>query len=103
MVPWLNVAAAVVFEDPQEANTILAAAAVRPTIRHACLYLPDGRLFAQFARIGETCPARPEAPEIMNIIIPDMLQNALTGTMTVDEAAEDAAKKVAELMAGDGL
>jgi hypothetical protein len=31
-----NVAAAVVFEDPQEANTILAAA-VRPTIRHACL------------------------------------------------------------------
>jgi multiple sugar transport system substrate-binding protein len=30
----------------------------------------------------------------MNIIVPDMLQNALTGAMTVDEAAEDAAAKV---------
>ena len=42
-------------------------------------------------------PVIPEAPEIMNIIVPDMLQNALTGKMTVDEAAEDAAKKVQAL------
>ena len=52
--------------------------------------LPDGIPF----------PVVPEAPEIMNIIIPDMLQNALTGKMTVDEAAEDAAKKVNDLMNG---
>jgi multiple sugar transport system substrate-binding protein len=37
----------------------------------------------------------------MNIIIPDMLQNALTEKMTVDEAATDAAAKVKALM--DGL
>jgi multiple sugar transport system substrate-binding protein len=37
---------------------------------------------------GIPFPALPEAPEIMNIIVPDMLQNALTGAMTVDEAAE---------------
>jgi multiple sugar transport system substrate-binding protein len=49
---------------------------------------------------GIPFPALPEAPEIMNIIIPDMMQNALTGTMTVDEAAEDAAAKVDALMAG---
>ena len=36
----------------------------------------------------------------MNIIVPDMLQNALTGTMTVDEAADDAAAKVQELVGG---
>jgi multiple sugar transport system substrate-binding protein len=49
---------------------------------------------------GIPFPALPEAPEIMNIIVPDMLQNALTGTMTVDEAAEDAAAKVDALMDG---
>ena len=52
---------------------------------------------------GIPFPALPQAPEIMNIIVPDMLQNALTGTMTVDEAADDAAKKVKDLMGGGGL
>ena len=36
----------------------------------------------------------------MNIIVPDMLQNALTETMTVDEAADDAAQKIEQLMSG---
>ncbi len=49
---------------------------------------------------GIPFPALPESPEIMNIIVPDMLQNALTGAMTVDEAADDAAKKVKDLMGG---
>jgi multiple sugar transport system substrate-binding protein len=49
---------------------------------------------------GIPFPVQPYAPEIMNIIVPDMLQNALTGTMTVDEAADDAAAKVEELMSG---
>ena len=49
---------------------------------------------------GIPFPVIPEAPEIMNIIIPDMLQNALTGKMTVDEAAEDAAAKVQTLLDG---
>jgi multiple sugar transport system substrate-binding protein len=52
---------------------------------------------------GIPFPALPESPEIMNIIIPDMLQNALTGAMTVDQAADDAAKKVENLMGGGGL
>jgi len=49
---------------------------------------------------GIPFPALPQAPEIMNIIVPDMMQNALTGAMTVDEAAEDAAKKVDALLDG---
>jgi multiple sugar transport system substrate-binding protein len=31
-----------------------------------------------------------------------MLQNALTGTMTVDQAAEDAAKKIEGIIGGTG-
>ena len=50
---------------------------------------------------GIPFPVIPEAPEIMNIIVPDMLQNALTGKMTVDEAADDAARKTRALL--DGL
>ncbi len=49
---------------------------------------------------GIPFPALPEAPEIMNIIVPDMMQNALTGTMTVEEAADDAAAKVRALKDG---
>ncbi len=49
---------------------------------------------------GIPFPVIPEAPEIMNIIVPDMLQNALTGTMTVEEAANDAAAKVQALLDG---
>ncbi|KFL31541.1 ABC transporter substrate-binding protein [Devosia riboflavina] len=49
---------------------------------------------------GIPFPVQPYAPEIMNIIVPDMLQNALTGTMSVEDAANDAAAKVEELMSG---
>ena len=49
---------------------------------------------------GIPFPALPESPEIMNIIVPDMLQNALTGAMSVDEAAENAAQQVRDLMGG---
>lgn len=49
---------------------------------------------------GIPFPAIPEAPEIMNIIIPDMLQNALTGAMSVDEAAENAAEEIRNLVGG---
>lgn len=52
---------------------------------------------------GVPFPALPETPEIMNVIVPDMLQNALTGAMTVDQAADDAANKVDEIMSGGGL
>ena len=52
------------------------------------------------AALRHPVPGVPESPEIMNIIVPDMLQNALTETMTVEEAADDAASKIEELMGG---
>ncbi|MDT5032525.1 MAG: multiple sugar transport system substrate-binding protein, partial [Actinoplanes sp.] len=49
---------------------------------------------------GIPFPVVPQATEIMNIVVPDMMQNALTGKMTVDQAADDAAGKVKELLGG---
>ena len=49
---------------------------------------------------GVPFPVVPESPEIMNIIIPEMLQNALTEKMTVEEAALDAEQKIQGLIDG---
>ena len=48
---------------------------------------------------GIPFPVVPESTEIMNSIVPDMLQNALTEAMSVQEAADDAAAKINELIA----
>ena len=49
---------------------------------------------------GIPFPVIPESSEIMNIIVPDMMQNALTQKMTVDEAVNDAAKRIEESISG---
>lgn len=48
---------------------------------------------------GIPFPVVPESTEVMNIIIPEMLQNALTESMTVEEAANDAAERINALIA----
>jgi multiple sugar transport system substrate-binding protein len=47
---------------------------------------------------GIPFPVVPQATEIMNIIVPNMLQNVLTQKMTVAQASDDAAKKIKELL-----
>lgn len=49
---------------------------------------------------GIPFPVVPESTEIMNIIVPDMLQNALTETMSVADSCDDAASKIDELING---
>jgi multiple sugar transport system substrate-binding protein len=49
---------------------------------------------------GIPFPVIPESTEIMNITIPDMIQNALTKKMSVSDACDDAAKKIDDLMSG---
>jgi len=49
---------------------------------------------------GIPFPVIPESTEIMNIIVPDMLQNALTETMSVEEAADNAASEIEDLLSG---
>lgn len=48
---------------------------------------------------GIPFPVIPEATEIMNLIIPTMIHNALTETMSIDEAVIDAEEKVLEVLA----
>jgi multiple sugar transport system substrate-binding protein len=48
---------------------------------------------------GVPFPVVPESSEIMNIIVPTMMQNALTGRMSVAAAADDAGAKLRDLMA----
>lgn len=49
---------------------------------------------------GIPFPVVPQSTEIMNIIVPEMLQNALTETMSVQDATNDAASKIDELLNG---
>lgn len=48
---------------------------------------------------GIPFPVIPEATEIMNLIVPTMIHNVLTETMSIDEAVEDAENKVNEVLA----
>jgi multiple sugar transport system substrate-binding protein len=48
---------------------------------------------------GIPFPVIPESTQIMNNVVPDMLQNALTQKMTVKQAADDAADKIKKLIA----
>ena len=47
---------------------------------------------------GVPFPVIPESTEIMNIIVPDMMQNALTGRMSVSAAADAAGKQVRDAL-----
>jgi multiple sugar transport system substrate-binding protein len=47
---------------------------------------------------GIPFPVIPESAEIMNILVPDMMQNALTVRMSVSASADNAAKQVRDLL-----
>ncbi len=47
---------------------------------------------------GIPFPVIPESGEIMNVIVPEMMQNALTGRMPVAKSADNAAKEVKDLL-----
>ena len=51
-------------------------------------------------QFGIPFPAVPQSSEIMNIIVPTMMQNALTGKMSVSAAADNAAKQIKDTMEG---
>jgi multiple sugar transport system substrate-binding protein len=48
---------------------------------------------------GVPFPVIPEANDVMNNIVPNMIQNALTGTMSVKASADDAADRIKALIA----
>jgi PAS domain S-box-containing protein len=53
-----NTAAAVLFGEPAAAEELLRSIRPRAVVTRACLYLPDGALFAGFSPSGLACPGR---------------------------------------------
>jgi multiple sugar transport system substrate-binding protein len=49
---------------------------------------------------GIPFPVVPESAEVMNIVVPEMMQNVLTQKMSVADAADNAAKKIKDLIGG---
>jgi multiple sugar transport system substrate-binding protein len=49
---------------------------------------------------GIPFPVIPQSDQVMNIIVPEMMQNVLTQKMSVADAANDAASKINDLMSG---
>ena len=49
---------------------------------------------------GIPFPVVAESTEIMNIIIPEMLQNVMTETMAAEEATSDAEARIQSLLDG---
>ncbi len=49
---------------------------------------------------GIPFPVIPQSSEIMNVIVPNMMQNALTTRMSVSAAADDAARKIKDALQG---
>jgi signal transduction histidine kinase/ActR/RegA family two-component response regulator len=64
-----NSAAAVQFQAPEEAEQMLSTSGVRQSVRRACLYLNDGRLFATFEPSPQyRCPnAVPHASSLLTV------------------------------------
>lgn len=61
--------------------------------------IPFLNVTTEMLKYGVPFPVIPEATEIMNLIVPTMIHNALTGTMTVEQATDDAAKKISDILA----
>jgi len=54
-----NSTAALTFNDQKSATEILSALSARPNIMFACLYSPDGKLFASYIRPDQSAAAAP--------------------------------------------
>lgn len=61
-----NIAAAVMFNQADAAEEILQSVRVRDVVTRACIFLPDGRLFAGYARTAPSCPAIAQAVDDWN-------------------------------------
>ncbi len=84
-----NSTAALSFDDPRVASETLAALRVRPYMIAACLYKPNGSLFARYARQsgGAGCPAPAAGEEIyftpLGLVVshPILLDRRRVGTL----------------------
>ena len=53
----------------------------------------------QMLQYGISFPTIPEANDIMNLVVPQMMQDVMTKAKTPQQAGQDAAKKVNDMIA----
>src|SRR5260370_8671163 len=53
----------------------------------------------EMMQYGISFPAIPEAGDIMNLLVPQMMQDVMTKAKTPEQSAKDTAKKVNDLIA----
>lgn len=101
-----NSAAALAFQDPEAASETLATTRVRATVIRVCLYLPDGTLFATYARSGSpSCASRPyltDRWEMVSAQVPVTRNQRPLGSVVAERDLSDLGSRVA-VTAGAGL
>jgi signal transduction histidine kinase/CheY-like chemotaxis protein len=103
-----NLGAAVVFEDLAAANDTLESVREREQVRRACVYLPDGRLFAGFARAPGLACARTLTPvsgyDITSASVDVTRNDKTVGTVYIERDVPDIGTRIAlSLLTGGGM
>ena len=88
------------FKDPKVARETLAALAIRPRVRFACLYTLDPALFERFQRTADHgCPAHPPAEtalgwETFDVVTTVMSGNDRIGTLYISRDLDDVGNRL---------
>jgi signal transduction histidine kinase/ActR/RegA family two-component response regulator len=95
-----NSAAAVTFGDQPAAQDTLFTVRVRPAVTRACIYLPDGQLFAQYARSADApCPAAAPSSgrsfSLFGAVVPIVRNNRTWGSVYVERDLSDLGPRLA--------
>jgi signal transduction histidine kinase len=93
-----NVAAAVAFDNTEETEDLLGSVRVRGEVARACVYLPDGELFAGFARGTGACPEvmrDDDAWSRVAGVAPVVRNERLFGTVYVARDLSDVGRRLA--------
>jgi signal transduction histidine kinase/ActR/RegA family two-component response regulator len=94
-----NTSAAVTFKDAEAARNSLSTVRVRPTIQRSCLYLPNGMLFAGFAKSADfTCPASQPSREPWRVVAgaaPVVRNGRVIGTVFVERDLPEIGARIA--------
>jgi signal transduction histidine kinase/ActR/RegA family two-component response regulator len=101
-----NVAAAIVFGDPEAARKTLVGIKLRPYFTRACAYGADGTLFADVHRLeAEPCPSAPVDVQDWHVtasVVPVLQKGRRVGSVYVERSLADLGNRVM-VTAGAGL
>lgn len=82
-----NLSAAVAFEEPDTIARVLGTARVRPVVRYACAYLPNGSLYGAYQRQpGVPCPARRSLVQSERVAVVAMAEIPATAGLPAADA-----------------